>query len=105
MQDLIRIFQKVKVNIPLLTALQSMPRCARFLKELCTRKIKYTDDAKFQVGENVSAILQSESLPEKCGDPGMFFIPCIIGDMRVDRAILDLGASINVMPMYDDLGI
>ncbi|CAA0838473.1 Uncharacterized mitochondrial protein AtMg00860, partial [Striga hermonthica] len=31
-------------------------------------------------------------------DPGMFFIPCIIGNLKIERAMLDLGASINVMP-------
>ncbi|XP_057779762.1 uncharacterized protein LOC130998354 [Salvia miltiorrhiza] len=45
--ELVKIFKKVEVNIPLLVALRSMPRCAKFLKELCTRKVKYTDDAKF----------------------------------------------------------
>ena len=28
----------------------------------------------------------------------MFTIPCKIGSVRVEKAILDLGASINVMP-------
>ncbi|XP_057803299.1 uncharacterized protein LOC131018604 [Salvia miltiorrhiza] len=104
--ELVKIFKKVEVNIPLLVALRSMPRCAKFLKELCTRKVKYTDDAKFQVGESVSAVLQRD-MTIKCGDPGMFYIPCVIGTMKVEKAMLDLGASINVMPlsMYQDLEI
>ncbi|XP_057785259.1 uncharacterized protein LOC131002809 [Salvia miltiorrhiza] len=104
--ELVKIFKKVEVNMPLLVALRSMPRCAKFLKELCTRKVKYTDDAKFQVGESVSAVLQRD-MPIKCGDPGMFYIPCVIGTMKVEKAMLDLGASINVMPlsMYQDLEI
>ncbi|XP_057803340.1 uncharacterized protein LOC131018641 [Salvia miltiorrhiza] len=103
---LVKIFKKVEVNMPLLVALRSMPRCAKFLKELCTRKVKYTDDAKFQVGESVSAVLQRD-MPIKCGDPGMFYIPCVIGTMKVEKVMLDLGASINVMPlsMYQDLEI
>ncbi|XP_057779763.1 uncharacterized protein LOC130998355 [Salvia miltiorrhiza] len=46
-------------------------------------------------------------MPIKCGDPGMFYIPCVIGTMKVEKAMLDLGASINVMPlsMYQDLEI
>ncbi|XP_057803479.1 uncharacterized protein LOC131018788 [Salvia miltiorrhiza] len=66
--ELVKIFKKVEVNMPLLVALRSMPRCAKFLKELCTRKVKYTDHAKFQVGELVSAVLQRD-MPIKCGDP------------------------------------
>ncbi|CAN6542449.1 unnamed protein product [Malus baccata var. baccata] len=49
------------------------------------------------VSENVSALLQRK-LPPKCKDPGSFTIPCVIGDTRFDHAMLDLGASINVMP-------
>ncbi|XP_012487845.1 uncharacterized protein LOC105801055 [Gossypium raimondii] len=57
---------------------------------------------KISLGENVSAVFQKK-LPIKCKDPGMFSIPCKIGDLKLDRAMLDLGASINVMPksIYD----
>ncbi|KAM2479403.1 hypothetical protein PS1_003145 [Malus domestica] len=37
-------------------------------------------------------------LPPKCKDPGSFTIPCVIGNTRFEHAMLDLGASINVMP-------
>ena len=46
----------------------------------------------------MSAVIQKK-LPSKCKDPGMFTVPCKIGSMKVDRAMLDLGASINVMPL------
>src|ERR1044071_7924479 len=36
-------------------------------------------------------------MPKKCSDPGMFSIPCIIGETKIDKAMLDLGASINVL--------
>ncbi|XP_074297415.1 uncharacterized protein LOC141628136 [Silene latifolia] len=39
-------------------------------------------------------------LPQKCSDPGMFTIPCKIGDLDCQHAMLDLGASINVLPNY-----
>lgn len=44
-------------------------------------------------------------MPTKCGDPWMFCIPCVIGMMKIEKAMLDLGASINVMPLsvYQDL--
>ena len=50
-----------------------------------------------QVGENVSAVIQRK-LPAKCKDPGMFTIPCTIGNTQLEKAMLDLGAYINVMP-------
>ena len=48
------------------------------------------------VSENVSAVLQRK-LPPKCKDPGSFTIPCVIGNTKFEHAMLDLGASINVM--------
>ena len=50
-----------------------------------------------RVGENVSAIIQRK-LPAKYKDPDMFTIPCTIGNIRHEKAMLDLEASINVMP-------
>ncbi|XP_038977889.1 uncharacterized protein LOC120108375 [Phoenix dactylifera] len=49
-----------------------------------------------RVGENISAVIQRK-LPAKCKDPGMFTIPCMIGNTRFEKAMIDLGASINVM--------
>jgi len=36
---------------------------------------------------------------EKCKDPGTFCAPCIIGNNKFENAMLDLGASINLMPL------
>jgi hypothetical protein len=46
-------------------------------------------------------------LPPKLKDPGSFTIPCKIGDQLFDRALLDLGASINLLPytVYETLGL
>ncbi|RDX76079.1 hypothetical protein CR513_43969, partial [Mucuna pruriens] len=40
----------------------------------------------------------AQALLEKCRDPGIFSVPCTIGDCTFADAMLDLGASINVMP-------
>lgn len=96
-KDILETFLKVEVNIPLLDALKQIPRYAKFLKELCTTKRKLKGDEKVHVEENVSAIFQKK-LPPKCKDPGMFTIPYKIGNVRIEKEMLDLGASINVMP-------
>ncbi|KAI5335296.1 hypothetical protein L3X38_025429 [Prunus dulcis] len=49
------------------------------------------------VSENVSAVLQRK-LPPKLKDPGSFSINITIGDKLVEKAMLGLGASINLMP-------
>ncbi|CAN6576795.1 unnamed protein product [Malus baccata var. baccata] len=96
-KDILETFRKVQVNIPLLDAIKQVPRYAKFLKELCTTRKRMSTKEVVKVGENVSTILQRK-LPPKCKDPGSFTIPCVIGNTRFESAMLDLGASINVMP-------
>ncbi|XP_031105377.1 uncharacterized protein LOC116010213 [Ipomoea triloba] len=48
-------------------------------------------------GEECSAILH-KNVPRKLKDPGSFTIPCNIGGTTFNRALADLGASINLMP-------
>ncbi|PIN01369.1 DNA-directed DNA polymerase [Handroanthus impetiginosus] len=105
-KEILETFRKVEVNIPLLDAIKQIPRYAKFLKELCTNKKKLKGNERISVGENVSAVLQRK-LPPKCKDPGIFSIPCKIGNVRIEKAMCDLGASINVMPLsiYSSLNV
>ncbi|XP_047147682.1 uncharacterized protein LOC124820095 [Vigna umbellata] len=74
-----------------------MPSYENFLKELLTKKRKYNEKETIEVQGNCSAIIQK--LPPKFKDPGSFTIPCTIGELEVGRALIDLGASINLMPL------
>ncbi|CAN6707326.1 unnamed protein product [Malus baccata var. baccata] len=96
-KHILETFRKVQVNIPLLEAIKQVPKYAKFLKELCTTKRRMLNEEVVKVSENVSAVLQRK-LPTKCKDPGSFTIPCVIGNTRFENAMLDLGASINVIP-------
>ncbi|GJU07110.1 DNA-directed DNA polymerase [Tanacetum coccineum] len=53
----------------------------------------------------VSSMLNK--LPSKEKDPGSFTIPCDIGQLHINNALADLGASISLMPytMYEKLGL
>ncbi|XP_074297791.1 uncharacterized protein LOC141628565 [Silene latifolia] len=97
--DVYETFRKCEVNIPLLELLKSVPRYAKFLKELSTikRNNRLKGVKKVKVSEHVSEMFQ-QKLTTKCGDPGMFTIPFTIGDTKIHNAMLDLGASINVIP-------
>ncbi|KAM1087986.1 hypothetical protein ACFX2B_013322 [Malus domestica] len=95
-KDVLETFRKVQVNIPLLDAIKQIPKYAKFLKKLCTTRKRIREKEVVHVSENVSAMLQRK-LPPKCKDPGSFTIPCVIGNTRFEHAMLDLGASINVM--------
>ncbi|XP_073132354.1 uncharacterized protein [Henckelia pumila] len=92
-------FRRCGVNIPILDDIKPVPRCAKILKESCNTKMRQNlkECQRVKVEENVSAILK-RNIPIKCSDPGMFSIPCTVGDTRLEKAMLDLGASINVMP-------
>ncbi|XP_071939809.1 uncharacterized protein [Coffea arabica] len=96
-KEILEMFRKVEINIPLLDAIKQIPRYAKFLKDLCINRKKLRGDERIIVGENASTVFQRK-LPPKCGDPGMFTIPCKIGNTSIRNAMLDLGASINVMP-------
>ena len=102
-KEIMDTFCEVQVNNPLLNAIKQVPK---FLKELFTNKCKLKDDEKVRVGENVSAVLQRK-LPQKCKDLGTFTIPCTIGKTQFEKMMLDLGASINVMPysIYSSLNL
>ncbi|XP_062028611.1 uncharacterized protein LOC133744532 [Rosa rugosa] len=103
---ILETFKKVQINIPLLEAIKQIPKYAKFLKELCTTRRQNREKEVVKVSENVSAVLQRR-MPEKCKDPGSFSVPCVIGTTRFENAMLDLGASINVMPysVYASLGL
>ncbi|XP_075504480.1 uncharacterized protein LOC142541916 [Primulina tabacum] len=49
----------------------------------------------------------ANKLPPKLKDPGSFSIPCTIGNSNFNKALCDLGASINLMPYscFEKLGI
>ena len=100
-KKILETFRKVEVNIPLLDAIKQIPRYAIFLKELCTNKRKLKGSERISMGRNVSALIGKSvpQIPEKCKDPGTFNIPCIIGNSKFDNAMLDLGASVSVMPL------
>lgn len=91
------VFKKLHINIPFAEALSQMPSYAKFLKEILSNKRKLEEYETVMLTEECSAILQNK-LPTKLKDPGSFTIPCILGDCHFDKALCDLGASINLMP-------
>ena len=95
--DILEVFKQVQINIPFLDAIQQVPSYAKFLKDLVTMKRKTNVPKKAFLIEQVSSIIQNK-YPVKCKDPGSPTISCRIGDRLIERALLDLGASVNLMP-------
>ncbi|CAL2239339.1 unnamed protein product [Prunus armeniaca] len=73
-----------------------IPTYGKFIKNLKNHKLNFSPNEDVKLNKNVSAMLQRK-LPPKLEDYGSFDIPINIGDKKVGRAMLDLGASINLM--------
>nr|XP_027109510.1 uncharacterized protein LOC113729410 [Coffea arabica] len=69
-KEILDVFRKVEINIPLLDAIKQISKYAKFLKDLCTHKRKLRGDERVAVGENVSVIFQRK-LPPKFADPNI----------------------------------
>jgi hypothetical protein len=106
LEDILEVFKQVQINIPFLDAIQQIPSYAKFLKDLVTVKRKTNVPKKAFLTEQVSSILQYK-LPIKYKDPGCPTITCMIGVSQIERALLDLGASVNLLPysVYVQLGL
>ena len=92
------VFKKLHINIPFADALEQMPSYVKFMKDILSQKRRLADFETVNLTEERSAILQRK-LPQKLKDPGSFTIPCTIGNAIFERALCDLGASINLMPL------
>ncbi|XP_049359237.1 uncharacterized protein LOC125823925 [Solanum verrucosum] len=79
----ISMLKQLSINVPLIEALEQMLGYAKFIKDLVTKK------------------------QAKKEDPGAFTIPCTIGLLHFAKALCDLGASINLIPLsiYKKLGL
>nr|GEZ28315.1 reverse transcriptase domain-containing protein [Tanacetum cinerariifolium] len=97
-EKIFQIFKDLDFNISFADALILMPKFGPTIKSLLTNKEKLFELARTLLNEHCSAILLKK-LPEKLGDPDKFLIPCDFLRMDECLALVDLGASINLMPL------
>ena len=99
------MLKQLSINVPLVEALEQMPGYVKFMKDLVTKKrlVTFEDDDRLQH----CSVIATRSLVQKKEDPGEFTIPCTIGLLNFGKALCDLGASINLMPLsiYKKLGL
>ena len=84
--------------MPFGEALQHMSLYAKFLKDMLTQKNKYIHSDTIVVEGNCSVVIQ-RILPPKHKDPGSVTVPCSIDEVFVGKALIDLGAIINLMSL------
>ena len=100
------LFKHVKLNIPLLDAIMQIPSYAKFLKDLCTVKRKLGVNKEAFMTEQSTSLIRN-NLPPKYKDPGSPTISIVVGKSKLGHALVDLGASVNLLPysVYVDLGL
>ncbi|GKA34247.1 reverse transcriptase domain-containing protein [Tanacetum coccineum] len=91
--------QRLHFDISFVDALLHMPKFASTFKSLLSNKEKLFELANTPLNKNCSAVLLKK-LPEKLGDPDKFLIPCDFPELDECLALADLGASINLMPLF-----
>ena len=58
----------------------------------------YIEERNIELEDRYNVIIQ-KGLPKKFKDPGSFNLPVSIGALLVANALLDLGASVNIIPL------
>ena len=104
--EMLEVLRQVKVNIPLLDMIKQVPTYAKFLKDLCMVKRGLNVNKKAFLTEQVSVIIECKTLV-KYKDLGCPTISVNVGGISVGKALIDLGASVNLFPysMYKQLGL
>ena len=105
-EGILEVLRQEKVNIPLLDMIKQVPTYAKFLKDLCTVEKGLSINKKVFLTEQVSSIIQCKTLV-KYKDPGSPIISVNIERNCIDKALLDLGANVNMLPysVYKQLGL
>ncbi|KAI3503944.1 hypothetical protein L1887_32458 [Cichorium endivia] len=98
-EEMWELFSQIKVNIPLVKLIKEVPAYAKFLKDMCIHKKHILSHLPKMISlpENVSSILM-DTLPPKMKDPGVPLISVDLGNVHIKRNLLDLGASVNILP-------
>lgn len=99
------MLKQLTINDPLEEALEQMPGYAKLMKDLMTKKRTVSYESKDNLHH--CSTISTRSLVQKKADPGTFTIICTIGSLNFAKALSDLWASLNLMPlaMYKKLGM
>ncbi|GJY66319.1 hypothetical protein Tco_0468557 [Tanacetum coccineum] len=82
-------FADLHLNRPVLEVLAHVPMYDALLD-------KYI--VSLELGENVFEYIQSIA-PEKMKDPGLFILPCRLGDSKPFDTLANLGSCVNLLPL------
>ena len=107
--DFLRELQNLYLRIPLLHALKEVPIYAKTVRDLCIKKLgrKPKYPTTIHVMGKLSKLMSSQPLLTKYHDPGNPTITVYINDQPIANALIDIGATINVMTkdLFISLGL
>ncbi|GJT98592.1 MAK10-like protein [Tanacetum coccineum] len=83
-------FQDFHLNLPVLEVLAHAP----IYNAILDKYIK-----SLELGKNKPAFVQGEVLM-KMKDPGLFTLPCRLGDSKPFDTLTDQGSCVNIIPLY-----
>ncbi|XP_076921464.1 uncharacterized protein LOC143582873 [Bidens hawaiensis] len=100
------MFRQLRINLPFIKVLRHMPKYAKFLKDNLKRKESLEELSAVPLNGECLAIVLNK-VPEKLPGPGVFTVPCLFGKDTSCQALVDLRASINLMPysLFEKLGL
>lgn len=93
------IFSHLQINIPFSEALEQIPTYAKFMKDILTKKMRYTDQETINLDDSCTAIIQ-RTLPYKEIDLMRVILLVTIGNLCIGKSLIDLGSSINLISFF-----
>ncbi|XP_022891921.1 uncharacterized protein LOC111406777 [Olea europaea var. sylvestris] len=102
----LEVLKQLHVNIHFIEVIPQIPNYFKFLKKMLTKKRKLPEHETRALFEECSAIIQRR-IPPKLKDPGNFTLPFSIGILYDINCLINLGASINLIPfpLYRKVGL
>ncbi|XP_070013165.1 uncharacterized protein [Nicotiana sylvestris] len=92
------MLRQIQLYIPLMDVLREIPAYAKMMKDLMLRKFDFQELSTITLMQICNAVV-SRPMAQKVSNPGSFTIPCTIRSYDFGKALCDLGASINLMPL------
>jgi hypothetical protein len=97
--DILNELKNICVKIPLIQAITDIPIYSKVFKELCIKKPgrKQKDPPTIHLVGGLSEYISEQPKLTKYGNPGNPIVTITIKDVSIVNALIDLGATINVM--------
>lgn len=93
-KKLIQLIEKIHIEIHFIEAITQIPSYTKSLKDILTNKRKLDDPKPVE-----RKAISDNKLAKKENEPGSFSILFVLGTHVIDKALIDLRASVSLMPL------